>query len=213
MPSRAAAPTPPPPPVGVILAGGASSRFGSPKGLARVGGARMIDRVADALREVTPELLLVANDPAAADWLPAVPRIADRLPGGGGLSGVHAALAHAGGHVVVVAWDMPFVTGPLLRALWRRCVDAGADACYPESASPVGMEPFCACYAPSSMDVIETAVRAGDAGGARVARALHRPAWMPAADVRAFGDPARLLFSVNSPADLARAEAMAAGPI
>jgi len=201
------------PPVGVILAGGASARFGSPKGLARVGGARMIDRVAHALREAVPELLLVANDPAAADWLPGVPRIADRLAGGGGLSGVHAALAHTRRHVVVAAWDMPFVTGPLLRALWHRCADAGADACYPESGSPVGMEPFCACYAPSSMDVIEAALRAGDAGGARVARALPRPLWMPAADVRAFGDPGRLLFSVNTPADLVHAEAMAAGPI
>lgn len=201
------------PPVGVILAGGASARFGSPKGLARVGGTRMIDRVAHALREAAPELLLVANDPAAAAWLPGVPRIADRLPGGGGLSGVHAALAHTGRPVVVAAWDMPFVTGPLLRALWQRCADAGADACYPESGSPVGMEPFCACYAPSSMGVIAAALRAGDAGGARVARALPRPLWMPAADVRAFGDPGRLLFSVNTPADLAHAEAMAAGPM
>ena len=51
------------PAVGVVLAGGASTRFGAPKGLATVGGARIIDRVAAALREATPLLRLAANAP------------------------------------------------------------------------------------------------------------------------------------------------------
>ncbi len=200
------------PPVGVILAGGASSRFGTPKGLARVGGVRILDRVARALAEVAGELLFVANHPEAAGWLPGVPCIPDRIPGGGGLSGVHAALVHTGRTALVVAWDMPFVTAPLLHALWRSCVEAGADACFPESASPVGMEPFCACYAPGCIENLETALRGGAAGGARFARSLGRAAWLSAAQVAALGDPSRLLLNVNSPADLARAEAMAANP-
>lgn len=214
--AHAASPPPPPPPargatpVGVILAGGASSRFGAPKGLARVGGTRIVDRVADAVRGATTELLLVANDPAADGWLPGVPRIADARPGGGGLSGVHAALAHSGRPVVVVAWDMPFVSAPLLRALWRRCEAAGAWACYPESDSPVGMEPFCACYTPACLAPLEAALAAGRVGGAEFARALPRVAWFARPETRALGDPARLLLGVNTPADLARAEALAA---
>ena len=52
---------------GVILAGGGATRYGGrPKGLERVGGRRIIDRVADVLRETTDELLLVANAPDAA---------------------------------------------------------------------------------------------------------------------------------------------------
>ncbi len=200
-------------PVGVILAGGASARFGAPKGLARVGGTRIIDRVAHALRQVAGELLFVANDPAAGSWLPGVPSIPDRIPGGGGLSGVHAALVHARRPALVVAWDMPFVTAALLRALWRRYVDAAAEACFPESASPVGMEPFCACYGPACIPALETALRAGGVGGAQFARSLPRAAWLPAACVAALGDPARLLLSVNTPGDLARAEAMAAGEV
>ena len=58
---------------GVILAGGAASRYGGlPKGLERVGGKRIIDRVAGALLEVTDDLLLVANSPDADTWLPGV---------------------------------------------------------------------------------------------------------------------------------------------
>jgi len=208
VPPRAAS-SPAHPPVGIILAGGASTRFGAPKGLAVVGGVRIVDRVARALRDAGGELLLVANDSASAACLPGVPCIPDRIPGGGGLSGVHAALVHTGRAALVVAWDMPFVTAPLLRALWRRYLEAGADACFPESASPVGMEPFCACYGPGCIADLETALRAGDFGGARFARSLKRAAWLSAAEVAALGDPARLLLSVNSQADLARAEAMA----
>jgi molybdopterin-guanine dinucleotide biosynthesis protein A len=198
-------------PLGVVLAGGGSTRFGSPKGLSRVGGARLLDRVAAALREAASDLLLVANDPGAADWLAGVACIGDALPGGGGLSGVHAALAYARRPVIVAAWDMPFLSGPLLRELARRCVAEDAQACVPLSASPVGMEPFCACYAPSCLDALERAIAGGNAGGARFARALSRVSWMPASETAAYGDPARLFFSVNTPADLQRAEAMAAG--
>ncbi len=197
-------------PVGVVLAGGASRRFGTPKGLVRVGGTRIVDRVVGALGPVVSELLLVANAADAGHWLPGVPRIADAMPGGGGLSGVHAALTHTGRAVVVVAWDMPFLTDRLLRELVRRRAAADADACFPESPSPFGLEPFCACYAPACIPALERALRSGNPGGARFARSLDRVAWMPAADTTAFGDPARLFFSVNTPDDLRRAEAMAA---
>jgi molybdopterin-guanine dinucleotide biosynthesis protein A len=50
-------------PLGVILAGGASRRFGSPKALARVGGRRIVDRVRDALRAAVPEVVVSANQP------------------------------------------------------------------------------------------------------------------------------------------------------
>jgi molybdopterin-guanine dinucleotide biosynthesis protein A len=200
-------------PTGVVLAGGANRRFGSPKGLARVGGVRIVDRVAAALHAVAPELLLVANASGAGGWLPGVATIGDAVPGGGGLSGVHAALRHTRHSILVVAWDMPFVSAPLLRELARRCASEGADACFPESPSPVGLEPFCACFAPACLPALEQALAAGRTGGAQFARSLTRAAWLRAPDVAAFGDPARLFLSVNTAADLARAEAMCAEPL
>ncbi len=196
--------------MGVVLAGGANRRFGSPKGLARVGGVRIVDRVAAALRAAAPDLLLVANATDAAGWMPGVVTIGDAIPGGGGLSGVHAALRHAQRAVLVVAWDMPFVSGALLRELARRCASEGADACFPESPSPVGLEPFCACFAPTCLPALREALESSRSGGAQFARALPRATWLRASEVAAFGDPARLFLSVNTPADLARAEAMCA---
>lgn len=178
-----------------------------------MGGSRIVDRVAAALREVTPDLLLVANHDDAARWLQGVPVIADAIPGAGGLSGVHAALTYARRAALVVAWDMPFVSPALLRELWRRGAEARAEACYVESASPVRMEPFCAYYALECLPALDRAVRAGGFGGARFARSLAHVAWIARAESAAFGDPDRMLVSVNSADDLARAEAISAGAI
>ena len=183
-------------------------RFGGPKGLERVGGLRIIDRVVAALDAAVSDLYLAANDAGANAWLPGVPIIQDAIPGGGGLSGVHAALAASGRAVLVLAWDMPFVSGDLLRVLSARC--ATVDAAVPISASPVGMEPFCACYAPSCLEPLERALRAGQFGAARFVRRLRAVDWLTDAEARAFGDPAQLYFSVNTREDLSAANAMAA---
>lgn len=193
---------------GVIMAGGAATRFGGrAKGLERVGGMRIIDRVAGALRDTTDELLLVANEPGAAAWLPGVRVERDVLEGQGSLGGLHAALHHAGMAVLVVAWDMPFVSPPLLARLRQHGDDA--DAVLPESDSRRGVEPLCAFYGPACLPAIERAITAGDRrmiGFLDDVRA-HR---LPADEVRAYGDPAWMFMNVNAPDDLARAEAHAA---
>jgi molybdopterin-guanine dinucleotide biosynthesis protein A len=193
---------------GVILAGGAASRYGGlPKGLEQVGGRRIIDRVADALLDVTDDLLLVANDPAAGTWLPGVRVGGDLVPNAGGLGGIHAALHHAASPVLIVAWDMPFVPSGLLARL-RRLGD-NADVAVPESGSRRGVEPLCAFYAPSCLPAIEQSLSGGDL---RVVgfHAQVRVARLPAVDVAAFGNPDLLFMNVNTPDDLARAEAHAA---
>jgi len=102
---------------GVILAGGGASRFGgAPKGLELVDGRRIIDRVASALRQVADDLLLIANAEGAETWLPGVRTARDVRVGCGALGGVHAALAAAGSDVLLVAWDMPFVTAAVIPA-------------------------------------------------------------------------------------------------
>lgn len=189
---------------GVILAGGAASRYGGlPKGLERVGGVRIIDRVAVALGEVTDDLLLVANAPHAATWLPGVRTGADLVPNAGGLGGIHAALHHAQSDVLVVAWDMPFVPAALLARL--RALGDGADVAVPESGSRRGVEPLCAFYGASCLPAIERAIARDDL---RVI-GFHdevRVARLPAHDVSGFGDPALLFMNVNTPDDLALAE-------
>ena len=191
---------------GVILAGGEARRFGgAPKGLARVGGVRVVDRVAVALAAGCDRLLLVANAPDAAAWLPGVLVAAAGVPGLGSLGGLHAALARAAGPVVVVAWDMPFVPASLVRAL-REAGAGGAAAVVPEGEA--GPEPLCAYYAAACLGVAERLLGAGE----RRARALGAAAdavRLSCAEVARHGDPALIFRSVNTPEDLAAAEAVA----
>ena len=193
---------------GVILAGGNASRYGGlPKGLERVGGRRIIDRVADALAETTDDLLLVANHDDAPTWLPGVPVQRDIVPNAGGLGGIHAALHRAQNAILIVAWDMPFVPASLLGRL--RELGDGADVAVPESGSRRGVEPLCAFYAPSCLPAIERSIANDDL---RVVgfHADVRVARLPAGDVSAFGDPELLFMKVNTPDELALAEAHAA---
>lgn len=195
---------------GVILAGGRASRYGgAAKGLEAVGGARIVDRVATALASVSDSLLLVANDPDADGWLPGVRRVADVMPGLGTLGGIHAALAHAGGPILLVAWDLPFVPASLLAQLRVLGESEGADAAVPESDSKRGLEPTCAYYTGSCLGPIETRLAAGD----RRVVAFYddvRVARLPAERVARHGEPARIFLNVNTPDDLARAELFAA---
>ena len=190
---------------GVILAGGAASRFhGEPKGLQLVGGRRIIDRVADALRENTDDLLLIANDPHAHTWLPGTRVDSDRIPGQGSLGGIHAALVAANSSVMVVAWDMPFVPASLVRAI-RDAATAGIDAVVPESSSKRGLEPLCAYYSPACIAPIERRLAGDDRRvigfyeDVTLARLSHD-------EVARHGDPGIMFMNVNTPDELIIAE-------
>ena len=191
-----------------MLAGGAASRFGGrPKGLAVVGGRRILDRVVDAMVEAfgTPPIL-IANDPAAAEWHPGLELRADVRPGEGALGGLLSAVeAGAGAPVVVAAWDMPFVPPALLRELAAGL--AAHDAVLPASDGRRGVEPLLAAYGPACRDPIVAALDRGD----RRAIAFHdavRVGILPLERVRAHGDPADIFFNVNDDHDLSQAEAV-----
>jgi molybdopterin-guanine dinucleotide biosynthesis protein A len=196
---------------GAILAGGPATRYaGRPKGLERVEGERIIDRVASALRAATDHLVLVGGDAAAA-WLPGVRVVHDIRPGAGSLGGIHAAIVGTGTPVLVVAWDMPFVPAGLLSAL-RALGEQGFDAVVPESRSPRGLEPLCAYYTPACVSAIERRLDAGDQRVIGFYEDVHL-ARLDAATVARFGDPTRLFLNVNAPDDLIRANApIAASP-
>jgi molybdopterin-guanine dinucleotide biosynthesis protein A len=192
---------------GAVLAGGAARRYGGhPKGLVQLGGRRILDRVVDAVQAVTGEPpLLVANAPEAPSWRPDLRVVPDARPGFGSLSGIHTAIVSASGPVLCVAWDMPFVTPELLRAL----ADGGGqayDAFLPESGGRRGVEPLCAVYGPACGPAIERQLARGDLRAIGFHAAV-RVGTLPLDRVRAFGDPALLFFNVNTPEDLARAEA------
>lgn len=194
--------------IGAIIAGGANSRFGGePKGLRLVGGRRIIDRVADALRPVVDDVILVANAFDAPTWLDGVRVQSDTVAAHGSLVGLHSALtAAAGDDVLLVAWDMPFVTRELLQLVKSR-LSTPIYAAVPESSH--GLEPFCAAYSSRCLRFVEQRVEEGSLRVGSLIDALPVVRRIGVGELAEVGDPTRLFFNVNSEADLAVAETMA----
>jgi molybdopterin-guanine dinucleotide biosynthesis protein A len=169
-----------------------------------VHGVRIIDRVRAALEPVVDDLLLIANDDGAGAWLEGVRWERDILRDVGSVAGIHAALVHSASSVLVVAWDMPFVSAPLLAAI--RDAGRDADVVVPESDSRRGLEPLCAFYTPACVPAIERRIAAGDR---RVIGFFDdvRLVRLAADQVARFGDPALLFMNVNTPEERILAEA------
>jgi molybdopterin-guanine dinucleotide biosynthesis protein A len=189
--------------VGVLLAGGAARRFGGePKGLALLGGDRIADRVMDALLAATGEQLVVANDPRATGWFPGLRVERDRSPGLGPLAGIATALEAADERpILLVAWDMPFVTGALLRALQERG-EGGASAVIPVHGPERRAEPLCAYYPHAALESCRALLAAGERRAGALFRALPGSLTMGDEELAGFGEPARLFTSVDSLDDL-----------
>lgn len=110
-----------PPVTGVLLVGGASTRFGSPKALARIEGETLADRAWRTLGEACDERIAVGK---GDEELP-FPVLADGVEERAAIHGLVAGLRAARTDVcVVLPVDMPHVTADALRALAGACRDA-----------------------------------------------------------------------------------------
>lgn len=198
--------------LGAIIAGGDSTRFGSPKMLAQVNGVRIVDRVAAALEQVVPECVAIVNDAGIAAELK-LPSRPDAVEGGGAVAGLLTALcwAHERGDdgILAVGADMPFIAVSLLAALAAELERTGADAVLPESGGRRGVEPLCAAYSIRCVTAIAEALRSGDHRmiGFHDSIAVSR---LAADEVRRHGDAKTIFFNVNTRADRDTAERLAA---
>jgi molybdopterin-guanine dinucleotide biosynthesis protein A len=183
--------------IGVVLAGGASTRFGGkPKGLALLNGRAMALHVADILAAVCDRVLIEAARDAGYEALGlpvihAAPEHAARGP----LAAIAAGLAHADERTVFAPCDMPLLTP----AIYRTLAEAAGSGAYARTA--LGVEPLVA--------VLSNGVQAG-VQAALVSESIPRThIVLDGAGARAidFAD-ARPFANVNTPDDLARTEAV-----
>jgi molybdopterin-guanine dinucleotide biosynthesis protein A len=169
---------------GVLLVGGASVRFGSPKSLAILDGETLAARAWRLLGEACDEQLAVGK---AADGLelpfPLVDDGTDvRAPLAGLVAGLRAATQDI---AVVLPVDVPWMTPAGLRGLARACRDA--------AVPPSG--PLPGAYRRSALPTLEGALSSGRL------RLRHAIADLDVAIVEL---DAALLANVNTPDDLSR---------
>jgi molybdopterin-guanine dinucleotide biosynthesis protein A len=169
---------------GVVLLGGHSRRFGSPKALARLGGESLAERAWRVLGEAFPQRLAVgkADDGLDVPFAVTDDGIATRAP----LAGVVAALRHLETEIaVIVPVDMPRLDAAALRRL--------ADACRDAAVPPTG--PLPGAYRTSCLRALETRLAAGD---------LKLRDALDGLDVAVVALDTALLVNLNDPEELAR---------
>ena len=164
---------------------------------------RVADRALAALRTVTHEQLVVANDPAARGWFPSTRIASDTATGLGPLAGIETALAAAGDRpILLLAWDMPFVPGELLGAMLERATD-GVPAVVPEHGEARQVQPLCAFYAPRTLAACRALLAGGERRAAALVRSLADAVYLRDDELARFGDPRRIFLSVDTPEQLA----------
>jgi molybdopterin-guanine dinucleotide biosynthesis protein A len=168
------------------LVGGASTRFGSPKALARLNGESLAERAWRVLGDACTERLAVGKADEVLD-LP-FPVVDDGSETRAPLAGIAAGLRASSTELcVVLPVDMPRVTPSLLRELADACAEAEAAA--PESS------PLPAAYRRTSLPILERRLAGGKLALYEALAELDA--------VRLRVDNARL-ENVNTPDDLRR---------
>ena len=183
---------------GVIQAGGRSTRMGGrPKALLELGGRRIIDRVADVVRAVADDVLIVTNTPDlyASLGLPMVP---DAFPDHGSLGGIYSGLRAASGEAAfTVACDMPFLMTEVARLVTGRAGEA--DVVVPRVGAQ--FETLHACYAKACLAPIEARLRAGQL---KIVGFYDEVRVLPIAEdeVARYRAPEIVFMNVNTPEEL-----------
>jgi molybdopterin-guanine dinucleotide biosynthesis protein A len=187
---------------GYVLAGGQSSRFGSDKALAELGGKPMLLRMAELAEKATGSIALVA--PLGRYEYFGYREVEDRWPGAGPLGGIATALLDAAVTSPAAAWalilgcDLPYLTEEWLANLTQAAQKSGAQAVVPRSAE--GMEPLCACYRADSGPAIQAML---DGGLRKITAALEnlKTEVLDEALWKRFDSAGRLFRNMNSFAD------------
>jgi molybdopterin-guanine dinucleotide biosynthesis protein A len=179
-----------------IMAGGRSRRMGKTKALLPYRGRPLIVHVYEIVQTLFEDVFLVTNDPELFNFLPC-PKIADRVPGKGPISGVDAALRYSRHpYVLVVGCDAPFLSPSLLKLLTGKAV--GADLVIPYG--PRGAEPLCAVYGKGCLPLIEESLQKGDLRLVELGKRL-RAREVPLKEVAAVDPDFRSFRNINTPGD------------
>jgi molybdenum cofactor guanylyltransferase len=187
---------------GIVLAGGRSSRMGSPKALLRFDDEPAIVHIVAALRRLFPEVVVVA---APGQELPSMPVtvVRDEVAYQGPVGGISYGLAAASGEVCfVTSCDSVFLSASLISHLVSRIT--GHDVVVPHWQGR--LQPLHAVYRRSVLPLLE----------AQLARNELRPVYLfdkvrtltiDEDEIRRFDPDGSSFFNMNTPE--AYAEALA----
>jgi molybdopterin-guanine dinucleotide biosynthesis protein A len=190
---------------GILLAGGESRRMGRiNKALLQVRGRTIIERSAEILQQLFPEVLVITNSPDDFSFL-GLPMYGDIYPGRGSLGGLYTGLSLCSGQWgFLAACDMPFLNGAIVEYLIS--LRREADVIIPRL--PGGLEPLHALYAKECLPHIRELLASGDLKiidflkKVKVREVLEE-------ELSPYDPEFRFTMNVNTPKDLEQAQLIA----
>lgn len=200
--------------IGFVQAGGGSTRFGTDKALARLGGESLLERTAKLVGMICDSVCVVAQEGKYPNLAPAI--LADRYPGEGPLGGIIAALETMASKsdgpsawALIVGCDMPFLTAEFLKFLCDQAKNSSAQVIVPQCAGR--LEPLCAAWHSTALSAIQAAF---DSGVRKVTEAMKQLR-MEVLDERVwkrFDTENRLFWNMNTREDFEEARRILEGP-
>ena len=192
---------------GVILSGGLNTRFdGVNKALVSVGGTRIIDRLLEVFADLFEDIILVTNHPEQfLQWDLTI--VTDIFEMRSSLTGIHTGLFYSNNpYAFFSACDTPFLKKELVEVLIEQ-IEQKIDIIMPQTAA--GFEPLCAIYSKRCLKPAEDHIKANKL---KIQWALrsNRTKNIPEKELLKVDPDLRSFFNINTPQDLARAEAMVA---
>jgi molybdopterin-guanine dinucleotide biosynthesis protein A len=187
-----------------VLAGGDGSRIGGGKPLIRLGGRTLIDRAFERAREWSSNAVVAVRSPQQLGQSQ-YPWVADAAGIDGPLAGLASALEWAcrqgADAVLTIPCDMPFLPDELPQRLLAGLGDLGAAV----ASSGGNLHPVCGLWRTGALAEVSTYC----ASGKRSLRGFA--GHIGFAEVEWPLEPSDPFFNINSPADLAAAEALLGG--
>ena len=102
---------------GIILSGGTSSRMGENKALLPLGKKKVIEHIADLMRSIFANVILITNSPDEYEFLN-LPMYEDTFRVGGPLAGIHSGLEHSNTEEnFILSCDMPFMRAEIIKSI------------------------------------------------------------------------------------------------
>lgn len=147
----------------LILAGGRNLRYGKSKGLEKVRGIPLIEKLVNEIRDAgIDNIIISANDPEPFRFL-GLSMIPDIFSDSGPLAGIHSAFSHTQvDEILVIACDFPALTSREFKKLMDEAKDVDAPVIFARTERDV--HPLCSIFRRNIFNSLEKSIDEGRCG-------------------------------------------------
>ncbi len=193
---------------GYVLVGGQSSRMGKDKALIRWNGETLLSRAASLLGPLCESVAVIGPRARYASAGVSLEILEDAVEPCGPLGGILAGLRHSPReYALFLACDLPMMSSKFLHYLVGAALAERPDVAVPVDAAGE-YQPLCAMYSRNCLPSIEQAMAAGKLKVSLFYDTVGKLRVIGTGEIRRFSPDFKIFTNVNTPEELAAAQAM-----